>query len=474
MINVLVVFADAKLQVSRHASDAHDFMSTSVDKSTYTLVDRATKASVLNHADLDDTTFAKTPVKSYTQGHAKPVFPISHPLFRARDSPSHTVPVVPFPVPVTPSPPLYHDYGDSHHDRNMYRSILQRLQNIQQSGTRRRPQKLYVNSAHGVRPVGSGRCLVDTLPPGEEVHDLFATERLVGLHERRRDDGHWDVIVSAVENKQPDPDNNVVPLGHFFADLPLAVFGTPNAFAPGKVCQIGHSEKSRYDNIRLGVVVMIEDMNGRILLTRRHKRMRTFPGAWVAPGGGVDPGEKLCEAGAREVLEETGLHVEPEKLKLIGLWESAFPTAAHADECSAQGMRSSHHLVVYYRVKLDKTVDPEDLKLSAQEVDAAAWVDFRNLQKAMSAGGSAPDVGPSFLPSFLQKALSYAAQGETIQAFPAAVRASQLSGIYPNEEGEGIALGHTFILHKLLQRHDLPVVLAEGYHSYSALANCTL
>lgn len=53
------------------------------------------------------------------------------------------------------------------------------------------------------------------------------------------------------------------------------------------------------------VNVAVTDDAGRILLIRR-----TDNGNWAFPGGAVDLGESLIEAGARETREETGIDCE--------------------------------------------------------------------------------------------------------------------------------------------------------------------
>ena len=64
--------------------------------------------------------------------------------------------------------------------------------------------------------------------------------------------------------------------------------------------------------IRPGVAAVIFD-DGRVLLQRRDDT-----GRWGLPGGAVEPGESVRSAVIREVLEETGLEVEP--IRLIGVY----------------------------------------------------------------------------------------------------------------------------------------------------------
>lgn len=57
---------------------------------------------------------------------------------------------------------------------------------------------------------------------------------------------------------------------------------------------------------RLIVVPIVRDAEGRVLLCRMPADRGVFPGQWGLPGGGVEPGERIEEALAREVQEELG------------------------------------------------------------------------------------------------------------------------------------------------------------------------
>lgn len=58
---------------------------------------------------------------------------------------------------------------------------------------------------------------------------------------------------------------------------------------------------------RQSAVMVIMDGEGRFVSVRQ--RGGPFKGAWLLPGGGLEPGESAEEAVRREVREETGLEV---------------------------------------------------------------------------------------------------------------------------------------------------------------------
>ncbi len=104
----------------------------------------------------------------------------------------------------------------------------------------------------------------------------------------------------------------------------------------------------------VGAVVVNE---GRVLLVQRGTE--PAKGQWSIPGGLIDVGESLREAVAREVLEETGLVVEP--VELIEL----------LDRIHRDGDRVRYHYVIadYLCRVVGGTL------LAASDADAVRWVE---------------------------------------------------------------------------------------------------
>ncbi len=76
--------------------------------------------------------------------------------------------------------------------------------------------------------------------------------------------------------------------------------------------------------VKAGVGVMILKDN-KVLLGKRHDDPKKADsalhgeGTWTMPGGKIDFGETLEEAAAREVIEETNIKINQDKLKFISL-----------------------------------------------------------------------------------------------------------------------------------------------------------
>jgi ADP-ribose pyrophosphatase YjhB (NUDIX family) len=72
------------------------------------------------------------------------------------------------------------------------------------------------------------------------------------------------------------------------------------------------------------VSAIATDAAGAILLI-----LRTDNGYWSIPGGGLNPGESVAEATAREVKEETGIDCEANGL--VGIYSDPNHVAAYDD-----------------------------------------------------------------------------------------------------------------------------------------------
>ncbi|WP_052489028.1 NUDIX hydrolase [Streptomyces sp. 150FB] len=66
-------------------------------------------------------------------------------------------------------------------------------------------------------------------------------------------------------------------------------------------------DSARPPRRRIGAVVLVRDVEGRVLLVKPTYRHADSASGWQLPGGGAHQGETVAGAAARELLEETGL-----------------------------------------------------------------------------------------------------------------------------------------------------------------------
>ena len=128
--------------------------------------------------------------------------------------------------------------------------------------------------------------------------------------------------------------------------------------------------------IRVAAIVLREDA---ILLVKHAKAGRAY---WMLPGGGVDYGESLTKALAREVREETCVEIEANALVLVN------------DSIPPDGHR--HILNLYFTADLivgeaRTGIDPRVVEAAflpvAQLTEVAFFPDFGGELKAMIAAG---------------------------------------------------------------------------------------
>jgi 8-oxo-dGTP diphosphatase len=119
--------------------------------------------------------------------------------------------------------------------------------------------------------------------------------------------------------------------------------------------------------------------DGKILVVRRARA--PAHGLYTLPGGVVEVGETLVEAVAREVLEETGMTVEPVAL-------AGFREAVARD---AQDRVERHFVILCFAARWQAG----ELVLN-EELDEARWLDPAELAGLETTAGLAEIVATAF------------------------------------------------------------------------------
>lgn len=67
----------------------------------------------------------------------------------------------------------------------------------------------------------------------------------------------------------------------------------------------------------LYALALLENAEGKLLITKRALTKKWAPGSWEIPGGGAQAGETTTDTVCREAFEETGIQVLPENVRVL-------------------------------------------------------------------------------------------------------------------------------------------------------------
>jgi len=122
----------------------------------------------------------------------------------------------------------------------------------------------------------------------------------------------------------------------------------------------------------LYVLAIIENLEGKMLITQRAMDKHWAAGWWEVSGGGVSAGETSEEAVVREVAEETGLDVSGLPLDCIYSYENV------------DLKRGDNYIVDIYRFRFDFSLD--EVKVQESEAIGCKLASFEEIKELNDQG----------------------------------------------------------------------------------------
>lgn len=117
-------------------------------------------------------------------------------------------------------------------------------------------------------------------------------------------------------------------------------------------------------------LIIIDKNNSKVLLQKRCKEKKLYPGMWdITVGGHISSGEEAIDALARELKEELGLNIEDYDVNYMGMTK---------EELLNNGINSKE-VVFIYLVKED--IDINNIVLQVEEVSEVAWFNKKEFEE---------------------------------------------------------------------------------------------
>ena len=117
-----------------------------------------------------------------------------------------------------------------------------------------------------------------------------------------------------------------------------------------------------------------------ILLQKRSQEKDAYPGCYdISSAGHVVAGDGFAESALRELREELGLSAAAGELVPCGVRRNVFHGAFHG--------KAFHDCEVQMVYALERDVEPEELRLQAEEVESVRWMELEACLRAVRGGG---------------------------------------------------------------------------------------
>ena len=134
-----------------------------------------------------------------------------------------------------------------------------------------------------------------------------------------------------------------------------------NGEKTGRVVRRGRITKLSGGEYHLTVHIWIVNDKGQVLIQQRANNVYIMPGRWAITSGSVVAGESSRTGAARELYEELGIRAPKQSLKFI------FRVKRRNSFCDVWVLRTNVNIC--------------DIKMQAEEVQAARWVSIGELRE---------------------------------------------------------------------------------------------